>query len=83
MRIVPVEVASPLGDRTGLQVPILDAVIAKKPKAIMIAPNDKVQLIEPLRKAHDAGIAVVCVDTFIGTGVFQGGFDALKRAFGG
>ena len=30
-------------------------------------------MIEPLRKAHEAGIAVVCVDTFIGTGVFQTG----------
>jgi ribose transport system substrate-binding protein len=56
-----------------LQVPILDAVIAKKPAAILIAPNDKQQLIEPLRKAFDAGIQVVCVDTFIGTGVFQTG----------
>jgi ribose transport system substrate-binding protein len=56
-----------------LQVPILEAIIAKKPNAILIAPNDKVQMIEPLRKAHDAGITVVCVDTFIGTGVFQTG----------
>ena len=56
-----------------LQVPVLDAVIAKKPDAIMIAPTDKVQLIAPLKKAHDAGIPVVCVDTFIGTGVFQTG----------
>jgi ribose transport system substrate-binding protein len=56
-----------------LQVPILEAVIAKKPAAILIAPNDKQQMIEPLRKAHEAGIAVVCVDTFIGTGVFQTG----------
>jgi ribose transport system substrate-binding protein len=48
-----------------LQVPILEAVIAKKPAAILIAPNDKVQMIEPLRKAHEAGIAVVCVDTFL------------------
>src|SRR5215470_18555492 len=39
-----------------LQVPILEAVIAKKPKAIMIAANDKQQLIEPLKKANDAGI---------------------------
>lgn len=39
-----------------LQVPVLDAIIAKKPAAILIAPNDKVQMIEPLRKAHDAGI---------------------------
>jgi ribose transport system substrate-binding protein len=56
-----------------LQVPVLDAVIAKKPTAILIAPTDKVQLIQPLKKAFDAGIAVVCVDTFIGTGVFQTG----------
>ena len=56
-----------------LQVPVLDAVIARKPDAIMIAPTDKVQLIAPLKKAHDAGIAIVCVDTFIGTGEFQTG----------
>jgi ribose transport system substrate-binding protein len=56
-----------------LQVPVLDAVIAKKPDAILIAPTDKVQLIEPLKKAHDAGIVVVNVDTFIGNGVFQTG----------
>ena len=56
-----------------LQVPILDAVIAKKPAAIMIAPNDKVQLVQPLKKAFDQGIPVVCVDTFIGTGIFQTG----------
>ena len=55
------------------QVPILDAVMAKKPGAIMIAPTDKVQLIKPLRKAYDAGITIVCVDTFIGNGVFQTG----------
>jgi len=56
-----------------LQVPILDAIISKKPAAILIAPNDKTQLIQPLKKAHDAGIAIVCVDTFIGNGVFQTG----------
>jgi ribose transport system substrate-binding protein len=56
-----------------LQVPILDAIIAKKPGAILIAPTDKVQLIKPLRKAFDAGITLVCVDTFIGSGMFQTG----------
>jgi ribose transport system substrate-binding protein len=56
-----------------LEVPILDAIIAKKPAAILIAPNDKTQLIAPLKKAFDAGITVVCVDTFIGNGVFQTG----------
>jgi len=55
------------------QVPVLDAVIARAPSAILIAPTDTVQLIEPLRKAHDAGIPVITVDTFIGTGIYQTG----------
>lgn len=55
------------------QVPVLDAVIARAPDAILIAPTDTVQLIEPLKKAHDAGIPVITVDTFIGTGVYQTG----------
>lgn len=55
------------------QVPVLDAVIAKKPDAILIAPTDKAQLVEPLRKANDAGIPVITVDTFIGTGSYQTG----------
>ena len=52
---------------------MLDAVIARKPDAILIAPTDKVQLIEPLKKAVDAGIPVITVDTFIGTGKYQTG----------
>lgn len=55
------------------QVPVLDAVIARAPNAILIAPTDKVQLVEPLKKAHDAGIPVITVDTFIGTGNYQTG----------
>ena len=49
------------------QVPVLDAVIARAPSAILIAPTDTTQLVEPLRKANDAGIPVITVDTFIGT----------------
>jgi ribose transport system substrate-binding protein len=56
-----------------LQVPILEAIVAKKPAAILIAPNDKQQLVQPLKRAFDTGIQVVCVDTFIGNGVFQTG----------
>ena len=55
------------------QVPVLDAVIAKQPSAILIAPTDKTQLVQPLKKAFDAGIPVFTVDTFIGTGVYQTG----------
>ncbi|HTJ56661.1 MAG TPA: ABC transporter substrate-binding protein [Devosiaceae bacterium] len=53
------------------QVPVLDAVIGKKPDAILIAPTDKIQLIAPLKKAVDAGIPVITVDTFIGDGKYQ------------
>lgn len=56
-----------------LQVPVLDAVIARKPDAILIAPTDTTQLVEPLRKAFDAGIPVITVDTFIGNGKYQTG----------
>jgi ribose transport system substrate-binding protein len=55
------------------QVPVPDAVIARAPDAILIAPTDTTQLIEPLRKAHDAVIPVITVDTFIGTGQYQTG----------
>ncbi len=56
-----------------LQVPVLDAVIARAPDAILIAPTDTTQLVEPLRKANDAGIPVITVDTFIGTGNYHAG----------
>jgi ribose transport system substrate-binding protein len=55
------------------QVPVLQAVIARKPDALLIAPTDKVQLVAPLKAADDAGIPVITVDTFIGTGVYQTG----------
>lgn len=56
------------------QIPILNAVIARKPDAILIAPTDKKQLIAPLKKAVDAGIKVITVDTFIGDdGKYQTG----------
>ncbi|UXN72373.1 ABC transporter substrate-binding protein [Devosia sp. A8/3-2] len=53
--------------------PVLDAIIARAPDAILIAPTDTTQLIEPLRKANEAGIPVITVDTFIGTGSYQTG----------
>ena len=56
-----------------LQTPVLDAVIARGPDAILIAPTDTTQMIEPLRRANDAGITVVTVDTFIDDGKYQDG----------
>jgi ribose transport system substrate-binding protein len=55
------------------QVPVLNAIIGRKPDAILIAPTDKVQLVESLKKAVDAGIPVITVDTFIGDGHYQTG----------
>ena len=56
-----------------LQAPIIDALIARKPGAILIAPMDTQQLISSLKVAHDAGIAVITVDTFIDDGRYQDG----------
>ncbi len=55
------------------QVPVLQAVIARKPDAILIAPTDKQQLIAPIQQAADAGIPVITVDTFIDDGRYQDG----------
>jgi ribose transport system substrate-binding protein len=55
------------------QVPVLNAIIGRKPDAILIAPTDKVQLVSPLKKAADSGIPVITVDTFIGDGKYQTG----------
>ncbi|WP_051329298.1 ABC transporter substrate-binding protein [Geminicoccus roseus] len=56
-----------------LQVPVLQAVIARQPDALLIAPTDKQQLIAPLQQAVDAGIKVITVDTFIDDGQYQDG----------
>ncbi|MBE7209626.1 MAG: substrate-binding domain-containing protein [Gluconacetobacter diazotrophicus] len=55
------------------QVPVLDAVVARRPDALLVAPTDKTQLIQPLKNAADAGIPVITLDTFIGTGAYQTG----------
>ncbi len=48
-----------------LQIPLLNTVIATKPDAIFIAPNDSKAMIQPLQQATQAGIKVVLVDTTI------------------
>jgi ribose transport system substrate-binding protein len=77
------------------QIPFLNAAIAKKPDAILIAPTDKSALIAPIQRAIDAGIPVITVDTFItkpiafsnvSTDNLAGGraaADALVKAIGG
>ena len=55
------------------QVPVLDAVLARRPDVLLIAPTDKTQLIVPLREAAASGVPVITVDTYIGTGAYQTG----------
>jgi ribose transport system substrate-binding protein len=45
------------------QTPIVNAVTADKPDAILIAPNDDTAMLAPLLQATQAGIKVVLVDT--------------------
>ncbi|MCD1269929.1 substrate-binding domain-containing protein [Microbacterium sp. MEC084] len=46
-----------------LQKPIVDAVVASKPDALLIAPTDVTAMQAPIQAAADAGIKVVLVDT--------------------
>jgi ribose transport system substrate-binding protein len=47
------------------QIPIVEAVVAQQPDAILIAPTERTALIAPLQVAQDAGITVVLVDTIV------------------
>jgi len=46
-----------------LQKPVVDAVVASKPDALLVAPTDVAAMQGPLKAAADAGIKVVLVDT--------------------
>src|SRR6266498_1587395 len=57
------DVAAPDEFDASLQTPVLNAVVAKKPDAILIAPTDTKAMIPPLTQAKQAGIKLVFVDT--------------------
>ncbi len=48
-----------------LQNPLLDAVAAAKPDALLVAPNDVKASFAPLKKIQDGGAKVVLVDTIV------------------
>jgi ribose transport system substrate-binding protein len=48
-----------------LQNPLLDAVAAAKPAALLVAPNDVKASATPLKRIQDAGSKVVLVDTTV------------------
>ena len=75
-----------------IQKPVLDSVIASKPDAILIAPNDVTAMQKPIEAAIAKGIKVVLVDTTIGNpkktvaqiasdnlGGGEAAFDAIKQ----
>jgi ribose transport system substrate-binding protein len=57
------EVAAPDEFDAALQTPVVNAVVAKKPDAILVAPTDTKAMIPPLTQAKAAGIKLVFVDT--------------------
>ncbi len=48
-----------------LQNPMLDAVAASKPDALLVAPNDRVASAGPLKNIQDSGTKIVLVDTIV------------------
>lgn len=66
-------VTAPARFDASLQIPLVNAMIARKVDALIIAACDKVALIGPLKRAYDAGIKVISVDTFIGNGDYTNG----------
>jgi ribose transport system substrate-binding protein len=57
------EVTAPDEFDASLQTPVVNAVVAKQPDAILIAPTDTQAMIPPLTQAKAAGIKLVFVDT--------------------
>ena len=85
---VKVKTVGPAKFDATLQKPILDAVVASKPAAILIAPNDVNAMQKPLEDAAKKGIKIVLVDTTvknpkfavseISSNNFAGGQEAFK-----
>lgn len=48
-----------------LQNPMLDAVVAAAPDALLVAPNDRTASAGPLARLQEAGTTVVLVDTIV------------------
>lgn len=56
------------------QTPLLDAMVARGDiDYLIVAATDKEQMVAPLELAHDAGIEIISVDTFIGDGDYVNG----------
>ena len=60
---VTVDVQGPDQFDATLQTPIVNAVTAQRPDAVLIAPNDAKAMLAPLTQMKAAGIKIVLVDT--------------------
>ncbi len=60
---VDLNIQGPSQFDASLQIPIVNGVVARKPDAIIIAPNDDTALYPPLKAATDKGIKLILVDT--------------------
>jgi ribose transport system substrate-binding protein len=63
---VDLDTQGPTAFDATLQNPIIDAVTAKKPDALLIAPNDDKASVNPLKAAQNKGIKTILVDTIVG-----------------
>jgi ribose transport system substrate-binding protein len=55
------------------QIEVLNKVVKQKPSVILISPTDTKAMIEPLKKAHEKGIKIITLDTYIDDGKYQDG----------
>jgi len=65
------------------QIPIVTAVTASKPAAVMIAPTDENALIKPMQAMKSAGIKVVQVDTHVSNTSIASASISSNNALGG
>jgi ribose transport system substrate-binding protein len=63
---IDIIIQGPQEYRPVLETPIVDAMISRKVDFLLVVPTDAQAMIAPLRRAYDAGIPVITLDTFIG-----------------
>lgn len=56
-----------------LQTAVVDSLVAEKVGAIVIQPTSADAMVAPLQRAHDAGIQIITIDTFIGKNTYGKG----------
>jgi ribose transport system substrate-binding protein len=66
-----------------LQNPMLDAVAASKPDALLVAPNDRTASAGPLKNIQDGGAKVVLVDTIVDDATIGVSRIATNNSLGG